>query len=187
MSQVVAAGADTSGAAGDQDAAAAEPAAATQTSQQQQQQQPGEQDGPSQQQVVLQQQQLGGLMLDAARWLLLSRRAVLSGPPGCRKPLLQLPGMREKVAEQARRRVSGSGRGRGGRGGQGGRVRVRGAAEAGVKKRTRVYNPPVPRCMSCHTCLNPQMKKACRVNRERRAKNLPFVLPRARRSSKKQR
>eukprot|EP00775_Hariotina_reticulata_P006726 gene6726-6946_t len=41
------------------------------------------------------------LQLDAARWLLLSKRALQSGPPGCDKPIAVLPGHVETVAGDA--------------------------------------------------------------------------------------
>lgn len=127
------------------------PAASAQT-------QPQQQQDPQQQ---LLQSQRDSLVLDASRWLLLSHRATLSGPPGCRKPLLQLPGMQEREPEQERRRSSGSGRGRG---------RGRGGKKGGDSKRTRTFMGRTPRCGSCHTCLNPSLKKACPVNRERMRK-----------------
>lgn len=34
-----------------------------------------------------------------------------------------------------------------------------------------------PKCGSCKHCLNPKMKQACIINRERVAQGLPPVLP----------
>jgi hypothetical protein len=101
--------------------------------------------------------QSDGVVLDASRWLLLSWRAVLSGPVGCRKPLLQLPGMQER---QQDKRVSGSGNSRRGR---------------GKGKPQRVYLGRTPRCGQCRTCLNPGLHRACVVNREKLKAGLKVV------------
>jgi hypothetical protein len=34
-----------------------------------------------------------------------------------------------------------------------------------------------PKCTACKTCLNPQLKKACMVNRQRIADGLPPIVP----------
>jgi hypothetical protein len=105
----------------------------------------------------------------AARWLLLVRRALGAGPPGCEKrPPLMPPSARPP-------------KGVPGGAAEGGRAQQRRAplfgeveARAGGK---RTYKGVTPKCGSCHTCKHPSMKKACLINRDRLAQGLPPILP----------
>ena len=107
---------------------------------------------------------------DAARWLLLSRRAVLSGPPGSKTPLLHLPGMQKQ--QQDKRGASNSGAAQRSRRGNA----ARGGGRGG-KGRKRTFYGHTPRCGNCHTCLNPALHKPCKVNREKLKIGLKPVLP----------
>lgn len=110
---------------------------------------------------------LADVQLDAARWLLLSRRAVLSGPPGCDKPPLQLPGMAVKVSSIPRES-----------GGGASKTSTAGNSNVGVGGSKKAFHGFTPKCGKCRTCIHPSMKKACVVNKERLAQGLaPILLP----------
>eukprot|EP00878_Enallax_costatus_P021827 GHUV01023135.1.p1 GENE.GHUV01023135.1~~GHUV01023135.1.p1 ORF type:complete len:417 (+),score=152.62 GHUV01023135.1:448-1698(+) len=98
--------------------------------------------------------------VNAARWLLLSLRAVRSGPPGCDKPLLWLPGMEASTKIDSTNRRSS----------EGGSGKVTGSGK-------KAFYGITPKCGKCKTCLHPSMKKACMTNKERIAKGLAPILP----------
>lgn len=87
--------------------------------------------------------------LEAARALLLARRARLAGPPGAGAPPLRAPPPGAGLAAMP-------------------------GKPAGTGKRTSV-GFITPRCGVCHTCRRPNLKKACMTNRARLARGLPPI------------
>jgi hypothetical protein len=133
----------------------------------------------SQQQDHLQQQQQQSVapdpqvQLDAAQWLLLSLRALLSGPPGCNRPQLQLSGVRlDPLSDSAAAAGNSVLRPSSG-------VDGSGSSSSSALTGKRAFHGVTPKCGACQTCSNPSMKKACIVNRQRIAQGLPPILPEA--------
>jgi hypothetical protein len=108
------------------------------------------------------------LLRHGGRWLLLSFRAVSAGPPGCYKAPLFMEG----PLEQARLRFESSAATYFARDGLLAPLQ-RAGSEGGRSK--RVFKGLTPKCGVCNTCRNPQMKKACLINRERLAQGLAPV------------
>jgi hypothetical protein len=108
------------------------------------------------------------LQLDAIQWMLLSRRAVHSGPPGCNRPPLQLTGVQLDTSISAAASAAAAAAGDGSRG-----------ASSSALAGKRAFHGVTPKCGACQTCSNPSMKKACIVNRQRIAQGLPPILPQA--------
>lgn len=100
--------------------------------------------------------------LDAARWLLLSRRALISGPPGCDKPALAIPGMPPLQGSTVRSPTDDMGA-------------HRSTGIAGTTK--KAFHGFTPKCGQCKTCLTPSLKKPCVTNKARLAQGLPPLMP----------
>eukprot|EP00877_Chromochloris_zofingiensis_P006052 jgi/Chrzof1/16/Cz01g00170.t1 len=135
---------------------------------------------------------LQSISIQAARCLVLSLRTLRSGPPGCEKPPLRLPapsttstnhmtapGAAAAAAAAAAivNHVTKAAQASSMPGGAppGLPKRPLFGETAAVKGPKRTFVGITPKCGACHTCMNPQLKKACATNRERLAKGLAPV------------